>query len=126
MLSPNADLQTRPALDTDEARLLVETGFLALSRGKVGEAEAIFHAVLAARPGEEAGHLGLAQLALLLGDTERALRALSEAPDTAAVLAFRGMALARRGDAAGARSLLARAAADPDVGALARAVLDSL
>lgn len=92
-------------IDSDEARLLVEIGFLGLGRGMPEAAEVVFSAISRLRPGQEAGPVGLALVALAQGAPERAVAILRAAPQTEAVLAFRAMAHARLGDRSMAREL---------------------
>lgn len=93
-------------VQTDDVKLLVELGFIALSAGLPAEAEAIFDGVAAARPGQEAGPLGLALTAMACGDLDRAVDILKRLPPSDAAMTYLGMAFARRGDNEDARSVL--------------------
>lgn len=94
-------------LDSDDMRLLVETGFTALSRGLLAEAGTIFAGIEAARPDQEAGGIGRALVCLHRGAVEEAVRILRALPPSDAARAFLGLALARCGDPEEARAILA-------------------
>ena len=98
-------------LDAAAARLLVEVGFLALSAGRDAEAETIFAGVSAARPGQEAGPIGLALVHLQRGHLDAAERTLRALPPTDSVQTFLGLTIARTGDRARARDILSEVAA---------------
>jgi hypothetical protein len=85
-------------LDSDELRMLVDIGFIALSRGADRHAEAIFAGVQAVRPGEEAGHLGAALVHLYRGEVDPAVAILRKLPPSDAAQTFLGLALSRRGE----------------------------
>lgn len=93
-------------LEAEDVRLLVDVGFIALSAGLDREAEAIFAGVSAARPGQEAGPLGLAMIHMARNQLDQAVATLRALPPSDAALTYLGLALARRGDAAEARSVL--------------------
>jgi len=115
-----------PMIETDAVRALVDIGFIALSRGLDRHAEAIFDGVTAARPDGEAGPLGMALVALLRSDADRAVKLLRTLPPSDPVRLFLGMALLRRGDRADAARILtdvAATAADAGTAELARATL---
>ncbi len=84
-------------LDTDDVRLLADIGFMIASRGETVHASRIFEAVVAARPDQDAGHLGRATLALLADRPADALAALKGRPPSPDVLTFRALALMRLG-----------------------------
>ena len=116
-------------LEPDDVRMLVDIGFMALSHDFVESAEAIFAGVIAARPAQEAGHIGKALLLLHRGDVDEAVAVLRALPPTDAARLFLGLAVSRTGDVAQARSILADVAeATPDAAhsASARALLDAL
>jgi thioredoxin-like negative regulator of GroEL len=116
-------------IGADDARLLVEAGFMAVSHGFVDQADAIFRAVLAARPEGEAGQLGAALVELARNRPDLAASRLRTMPGSDSGQAFLGMALARLGDAAGAREVLERlirSAPDAPASGLARDVLAGL
>lgn len=111
-------------LETEDVRLLVEIGFIALSAGLDGDAETIFAGVQAARPREEAGPLGLAMVHMARNQLDQAVATLRALPPSDAALTYLGLALARRGDAAEARNVLAgvvETAPDTPFAALAEA-----
>jgi len=115
-----------PMIETDAVRALVDIGFIALSRGLDRHAEAIFDGVTAARPDGEAGPLGMALVALLRSDADRAVKLLRTLPPSDPVRLFLGMALLRRGDRVDAARILtdvAATAADAGTADLARATL---
>lgn len=91
---------------TDELRLLVNVGFVAISKGEPGVAADIFVAVRLLRPKQEAGYIGGALAALIAGDPDAAVQLAESAPDTPAARAFRGLALLRSGDVRRARGSL--------------------
>ncbi|MCL3883301.1 DUF1039 domain-containing protein [Marivita sp. GX14005] len=92
-------------LDSDAVKVLADIGFLGISRGRPEEAARIFEALTLIRPDEEVGPVGLAMARLGAGDPAAARQALSQAPQTEAVMAFTCVALARQGDRAGAREI---------------------
>ncbi len=98
-------------LGADDVRLLVEIGFMALSRGLLAPAEAIFAGVEAARPGGEAGGIGCALLCLHRGAVDEAVRILRALPPSDAARAFLGLALARTGERGEARAILSEVVA---------------
>lgn len=95
-----------PTLETEDVRMLVDIGFIALSRGVDGHAAAIFEGVKAARPTEEAGHLGAALVHLYKGELDAAVAALRKLPPSDAAQTFLGLALSRQGDTSEARRIL--------------------
>jgi hypothetical protein len=115
-------------LETDDVRTLVDLGFIALSRGLDRHADAIFAGVRVARPGQEAGILGGALVAMLRGDLAAAVKALRTIPGSDAGRVFLGIALARQGDLGEARELLKEIAETPgsSAAALAEASLAAL
>ncbi|MEJ1160509.1 tetratricopeptide repeat protein [Prosthecomicrobium sp. N25] len=98
-------------LEPDDVRALADLGFLALSRGLGVEAEAIFEALRAVRPGEEAPLIGLGLVRLAAGEFDRAVAQFRAAPKTDAALTFLGIALLRQGALAEARRVLETVAA---------------
>ncbi|WAJ30514.1 hypothetical protein [Antarcticirhabdus aurantiaca] len=116
-------------VDADDARMLVEIGFIALSAGLDRDAEAIFSGVSAARPGGEAGPIGLALVHLARNEPARAVALLRPLPPTDAALAYLGLALAREGSIGEARRILAdvaQTASGTPFGDLAEATLAEL
>lgn len=85
-------------LDTNDVKLLVELGFVALSAGLLKEAEVIFTGVKSARPAGEAGPLGLALLRMAQGNLDEAISILKAQRRSVAAKTFLGLALARHGD----------------------------
>lgn len=113
-------------LGSEDVRLLVDIGFIALSAGLNAEARAIFSGVTSARPAQEAGPLGTAMVHLGEGEVDLAVAVLRKLPPSDAALTYLGMALMRRGDTAEARRILgeiAQTAGDTPFGALAREIL---
>lgn len=92
----------------EDVRLLVELGFMALSAGLTADARAIFGGVVALRPRQEAGPLGLALCLLAEGEVDGAVATLRSLPPTDAALTYLGMALIRQGNAAEAAEILGR------------------
>ncbi|MGQ3211777.1 MAG: tetratricopeptide repeat protein [Shinella sp.] len=116
-------------LETADVRLLVELGFTALSAGLNGEAGKIFAGVTAARPGSEAGFLGLALVQMGGNDLDKAIATLKALPPSDAAMAYLGLALARAGDRDGARrafEMVTETAHATSFGALAAAGLKDL
>jgi Flp pilus assembly protein TadD len=95
-----------PTLETDDVRMLVDLGFIALWRGAERQATAIFEGVVAARPKEEAGYLGSALVQLYRGDLDAAIVTLRRLPPSDAAQTFLGLALSRQGAASEARRIL--------------------
>ena len=117
------------ALEAADVRLLADIGFIALSAGLNGEAETIFAGVEAARPGQEAGPLGIAMVKMARGDLDGAVSVLRSLAPSDAALTYLGLALARRGDEAEARQLLrgiVESAPDTPFAALAEAGLQGI
>lgn len=118
-----------PLLDADDVRMLVDLGFMALTAGKPKQAAILFEGAKAARPDGEAGPLGLALVHMAEGELDVAAAILKALPPSDAALTYLGMALARQGDAAGARRHLqdvVNTGADTPFGALAEAELQAL
>jgi predicted Zn-dependent protease len=102
-------------IDTQTVRLLTEIGFMAMSRGKAREAEAIFAGVQAARPESETPAIGLALTrigARKLDDAIRILReeALTRKPESAEAKCYLGLALKLAGRSSEAEKVLREAA----------------
>jgi tetratricopeptide (TPR) repeat protein len=115
-------------LETADARLLAELGFIALSAGLDRDAAAIFDGLRAARPREEAGPLGLAMVHMARGELDDAVTLLRRLPPSDAAQTYLGLALVRRGDLDEAQTILervARTAPGTPFADLARAVLDA-
>ena len=93
-------------LETEDTRLLVDIGFLALSAGLDRHAQDIFQGVCAARPDQEAGPLGLAMVHMARSELDEAIELLRALPPGDAALTYLGLALARRGDVGEAREIL--------------------
>jgi hypothetical protein len=116
-------------LETEDTRLLTEIGFIALSAGLEGQADLIFRGIEAARPGQEAGPLGRALVHMARNELDGAIAILRALPPSDAALSYLGLALARRGDGAEARSILqrvVRTASDDAFVNLANAALQAL
>ncbi|EAV41319.1 hypothetical protein SIAM614_00974 [Stappia aggregata IAM 12614] len=91
---------------SDELRLFVDIGFVAISRGNSCAAAAVFEAVRLVRPKQEAGYIGGALACLAQGEAEAAIQFLRAGPKTAASRAFLGLALVLRGECGNGRSVL--------------------
>jgi len=116
-------------LETEDTRLLTEIGFIALSAGLDGQADAIFRGIAAARPGQEAGPLGRALVHMARGELDGAIAILRALAPSDATLSYLGLALARRGDKAEAQAILQRVLRTSSDGAfveLATAALQGL
>lgn len=114
---------------TEEARLLVDIGFMALSRGLNDMAAQIFAAVEVARPDGEAGRIGAALVDMARGRLDEAASRLRAMPGSDEAQAFLGMALARMGDRQAATETLerlVRTVPDTAAAALARDMLSAL
>jgi hypothetical protein len=85
-------------LNTQGARLLAEIGFLGLSRNLPQHSEVVFAALARLRPGEEAGHIGLAMSRLAAGDAQGAVNVLAQARQSETVVTFACLAHAQLGD----------------------------
>lgn len=85
-------------LDRDLISLLADIGFIAGSRGMNDHARAIFKAVCALRPAQEAGFLGDSMVDLLSGNASVAVMKLKKAPTTIATKTFLGIALIQEGN----------------------------
>lgn len=92
--------------EADDVRTLAELGFSAVSRGQHEAAETLFRGVLAARPGGEAGVIGLALVHLGRGEVEAAIARLRPLPPSDPARLFLAMALNRWGASAEARTML--------------------
>lgn len=93
-------------LRAEAVRLFAEIGFFGLGRGETGKAEVIFEMLCALRPGEEAGAIGSALVAMAGNRPDAAIKVLRGAEQTPAVMAFAAMAHARLGESAKARALV--------------------
>lgn len=123
------DTPTAPLLDADDTRLLVEIGFLALTAGQFAQAREIFDGALAARPGAEAGAIGIGLAALAAGKVDDAVRCLRALPPSDAASAYLGLALIQAGEREEAARLLSDVAArarEPAFRELAQATLTDL
>lgn len=85
-------------MESDDVRAMVDIGFMALSAGLNRHAAAIFAGVVAARPRQEAGALGLAMVHLAEQRPEAAITLLKPLPPSEAVLTYLGLAQARHGE----------------------------
>ena len=85
-------------IDSDEARALVDAGFLAVSRNITDAGIAIFEAVILARTQLAAGYIGLCYAYLGAGQPEKAFEILKKAPSGFEMDLFGGIALVRGGD----------------------------
>ena len=116
-------------LSSDDVRLLVDIGFMALSHGFVAPAADIFAGIVAARPAQEAGHIGNALVLLHKGEVDAAVTILRRLPPTDSARLFLGLAVSRAGDVPQAREILADIAVvapDTPQAASAQAMLDAL
>ncbi len=85
-------------IDSDEARALVDAGFLAVSRNITDAGIAIFEAVILLRPNLSAGYIGLCYAYLGAGLPEKAFEVLKKAPPGFEMDLFGGIALIRGGN----------------------------
>ncbi|MEM8796789.1 MAG: hypothetical protein AAGE61_14575 [Pseudomonadota bacterium] len=113
-------------LDSDEIRLLSDIGFIAVSRGLMVHGSAIFDAVKALRPEQEAGYLGQGMLDILSGDPASAVEKLKSAPPTDGVRAFLGIALIQVGNIPEGRTMLESVKQEADGTPFARIASDTL
>jgi thioredoxin-like negative regulator of GroEL len=104
-MSPKAS-EIPALLGADDVRLLVETGFMAISQGLTDHAAAIFGAIEAARPGSEAAQLGFALVDLARNRPGPASERLRALPESDAGQAFLGMTLVRMGELERAKEVL--------------------
>ena len=114
-------------LTSEDVRLLVDLGFVALSAGLDREAQTIFAGVRAARPGQEAAPLGMAMVHMARNDLDKAVATLRALPPSDAATTYLGLALMRRGDRAEGRRILlgvVETSAGTPFAALARAALE--
>jgi hypothetical protein len=117
------------ALEAAHARLLTEVGFLAVARGDIARADAIFGALRLWRPGQGYPWLGLAVARLNAGKADEAVRILEQADcgdveDVALLQAWRGFALQLAGRRAQSRLVLEKVAEGEGPGPrLARSLL---
>jgi thioredoxin-like negative regulator of GroEL len=93
-------------LDTEEVRVLVDLGFMAVMRGHVQHAGILFKGVQVARPQEDAGYIGEALLLIQKGDIASAAALLRVRPPSDANRVFLGMALLQLGETAEAEQVL--------------------
>jgi predicted Zn-dependent protease len=98
-------------LSSDEVRALADLGFIALFRGRIREAEALFKGLCAARPQDDAGPIGIALLLMRAGDVTGAIKLLKSRPRSDANQTILGMALLRLGERAEAEAILRDVAA---------------
>lgn len=118
-----------PFVTSDDVRLMADIGFIAFSRGFHREAAAIFRGLMAARPSQEAGPIGLALVHLMRDEAAEAIAILKKQPPSDAVLTYLGLAQSRIGDIAAARRNLtevAGTALDPSFSTLADGLLKAL
>ena len=116
-------------LKADDVRMLVDLGYIALSRGLPDKAAAIFAGVQAARPAHEAGFIGGALVSLARGEMETAVKTLRSLPPTDTARTFLAMALIQSGDRTAAREILldvVRTAAGTSCAELADQLLDEV
>lgn len=90
----------------DDVRCLADLGFMAIMRGAPDIAATLFSGVVAARPSQEAGHIGLAMVHLHQNEVAAAVGVLRSLAPSDPVRLFLGMALARQGDVGEARAVL--------------------
>jgi len=91
------------AIHAGDVRLLADIGFMALWSGRLREAAVIFEGVNSARPGGEAGRIGLAMLLMAENRLTEAVSLLRAQRRSIAARTFLGFALARLGDISHAR-----------------------
>ena len=115
-------------LESADARMLVELGFIALNYGLNDSADAIFSGVQAARPKQEAGFIGGALVQLARGEVESAVKMLRSLPPTDAARTFLALALMKNGERDAAHEILTdivNTAHEAPYANLARALLES-
>ncbi|MEO9530045.1 tetratricopeptide repeat protein [Roseibium sp.] len=93
-------------ITSQDLQLLADIGFIAGSRGMNDHANAIFEAIRALRPEQEAGFLGSAMIRILAGDPGAAIKELEKAPTTVATRTFLGIALVQQGNVPRGREVL--------------------
>ncbi|MFD2249681.1 Tfp pilus assembly protein PilF [Pseudochelatococcus lubricantis] len=114
---------------TEDVRLLASLGFIAVMRSRDAHARAIFEGVMAARPEQEAGAVGLAMLHLKDGEYDRAIELLRPFSFSETALAFLGLSFFRKGDRERAMKILRDAvvlSSGGDGGAFAQQMLNAI
>ena len=93
-------------LNSDEVRMLVDLGFVAVTRGMEAQAAAIFDGVQAIRPDQDASYIGPALILMNKGDVASAIKLLRSRPPSDSIRLFLGMALLRLGEIAEGEAVL--------------------
>lgn len=98
-------------IDIELLKLLMQMGFLATHKGRLGEAAAIFEGVNQARPNSAFPHIGLGCVAMGRGDFSKAVEVLRNAPATLTserelCNGFMGLAFKMDGQAEESRTIL--------------------
>lgn len=93
-------------IESEDLRLLADVGFIAANRGMNGHAVAIFDAIRALRPNQEAGFLGRGLVEILSGNAGKAIELLKAAPPTDGVRTFLGIALIQNDETQEGREIL--------------------
>lgn len=113
-------------LATEDIRMLVDIGFMAVMRGLQKDAAAIFDGICAIRPDEDAAHIGKALLQLHRGDVVASIASLRARPPGDTVRVMLGMALLRHGNIGEALDILGNVietARDAPIVGMARALM---
>ena len=115
-------------IESDEVRMLVDLGFLAVTRGLEKHAQSIFDGVRAVRPDEDAAYIGQALLHIQQNNLSGAVKLLRSRPPSDGIRLFLGMALLRLGDIADAEDVLqdiVKTAREPAMVEMAKVLLAS-
>lgn len=116
-------------INSDEIKVLVDIGFLAASRNITKHANAIFNAVMAARPQLSAGYVGMAYTWLGANEPQKALDLLAKAPMSIEGDLFSAIALSKLGQNERAARLfehVVKYGADPNHILIAESMLSSI
>jgi len=117
------------SVNSEDVRILSETGWLAASRGLTEPALSIFEGLIACRPQLAAGYVGQAYALLGAGRFEEAAKVLEKAPSAPEVDLFGGIAKLRLGDTEGARKIfeyIKKYAEDPNHAEIAGTFLSEM
>lgn len=116
-------------IESEDLRTLADIGFIAAAYGMNEHAIAIFDAIRALRPNQEAGFLGCGLVGILSGNAGTAIEMLRSAPPTDGVGTFLGIALIQNGETHEGRELLEEiiaTAPDTPFAAIAASTLENL
>ena len=115
-------------IESDEVRMLVDLGFVAVTRGLDKQAQAIFEGVRAVRPNEDAAYIGQALLLIQQNNLSGAVKILRSRPPSDGIRLFLGMSLLRLGDISDAMDVLqdvVKTAREPAMVEMAKVLLAS-